>query len=261
VSDGSGAPLCTYCSSIAQEPPAQQQRSVDDLVKQNADEPYFFAGNTTGCLVLHGFGGSPREAHALGAHLASAGFTVSGARLAGHGGTTSEFYSSRSEAWLESAQSAFNELRTICSRVIIVGFSLGGGLGLQIARRQSYAGLVTMGSRVLPVADRRPTASRLLHSAIPRLDPSSAAHRELRAAVANALAALPHVQVPALIMHGRSDDTVTMENAQAIFEGIAAEHKELVLWDSTGHDMFSAGPHRRDIFERVSAFVESLATS
>ena len=227
-------------------------------MQQSSGEPYFFAGDSTGCLVLHGFGGSPSEVRALGEHLASTGVTVSGARLAGHGGTASEFYTSRSGAWLESAQQAFDELSTVCSKVFIIGFSLGGGLGLQIARNQSYAGLVTMGSRVLPVANWRTRTSRLLHSAIPRLDPSSAARRELGNAVAHARAAVPDVHVPALIMHGRRDDIVTIENAQAIFEGIASDQKELVLLDGTGHDMLSSGPHRREIFERVSTFVELL---
>ena len=230
-------------------------------MRESCDEPYFFAGNSTGCLVLHGFGGSPRETHALGKHLASTGFTVSGARLAGHGCTPSDFHSSRSEAWLHSAQSALEELSAICSRVVIVGFSLGGGLGLQIASRQRCAGLVTMSSRVLPVAERRSRTSKLWHTAVARLDPSYAVNRELGAAVANALAALPHVLIPALIMHGRSDTLVTVENAQAIFEGIAAEQKELVFWDSTGHDMLSAGPHLREIFVRISTFVDSLAGS
>ena len=168
-----------------------------------------------------------------------------------------EFYTSRSGAWLESAQGAFDELSTVCSRVFIVGFSLGGALGLQIARRQPYAGLVTMGSRVLPIAERRTKTSRLLHAAVPSRDPSHAVQRELRTAVANALTALPHVHVPALIMHGRSDETVTIENAQAIFEGIASQQRELVLWDATGHDMLSSGPHHREIFERVSSFVKT----
>ena len=225
----------------------------------SASEPYFYPGNSTGCLVLHGFGGSPGEAHALGEHLATAGYTVSGARLAGHGRSTSDFYTSRCDAWLESAKSAFDDLCVHCASVVIVGFSLGGGLGLQLARTRSVAGLVTMGSRVLPVPRRRPRTSRLLHSAVPWRDPSYDARQQLREAVADAREALPHVRVPALIMHGLLDDTVTVENARAIFEGVATERKELVLWDATGHDMLSSGQHHREIFERVSTFVETVS--
>ena len=67
------------------------------------------------------------------------------------------------------------------------------------------------------------------------------------------------MRVPALIMHGLLDDTVTVENARAIFEGVATERKELVLWDETGHDMLSSGPHRREIFERIRTFVETVS--
>jgi carboxylesterase len=233
----------------------------DDLVLQNVAEPYFYPGSRKGCLILHGFGGSPQEAQALGVHLGSAGYTVSGARLAGHGRSTSDFFSSRFDAWLESANRAFDELNTHCTSVVIVGFSLGGGLGLQLARAHSFAGLVTMGSRVLPVPSRRPRTSKLLHAAVPWLDPSYGAREQLREAVAYAQEALPHVHVPALIMHGLEDDTVTVENARAIFEGVATKRKELVLWDATGHDMLTSGPHRQEIFERVNKFVEAVSVS
>jgi carboxylesterase len=227
----------------------------------SASEPYFYPGNSEGCLILHGFGGSPTEAHALGEHLASAGYTVSGARLAGHGRSTSDFYTSRFDAWLESADRAFDELNAHCKSVVIVGFSLGGGLGLQLARKKSFAGLVTMGSRVLPVRSRRPRTSRLLYATVAWRDPSYRANQQLREAVGSALSALPHVHVPVLIMHGRQDDRVTVDNARAIFDGVASKRKELTLWDATGHDMVSSGPHRQEIFERVSSFVAAVSES
>jgi esterase/lipase len=48
-------------------------------------EPFFFRGGAVGCLVLHGWTGSTQEVRALGAHLATQGYTVFGPRLTHHG--------------------------------------------------------------------------------------------------------------------------------------------------------------------------------
>ena len=51
------------------------------LIIKNA-EPFFFPGNTTGCLLIHGFSSSPREMQPLGDFLAGKEYTVLGIRLA-----------------------------------------------------------------------------------------------------------------------------------------------------------------------------------
>jgi carboxylesterase len=44
-------------------------------------EPFFFPGNDTGCLLIHGFTGAPTEMRPLGEFLAGKGYTVLGVRL------------------------------------------------------------------------------------------------------------------------------------------------------------------------------------
>ena len=46
--------------------------------------PFFFAGGDVGCLLVHGFTGTPHEMRFLGERLAAQGYTVSGVCLAGH---------------------------------------------------------------------------------------------------------------------------------------------------------------------------------
>ena len=50
-------------------------------------EPFYFPGNRVGCLLIHGFSGSPSEMRFMGERLAKAGWTVSGILLSGHGTT------------------------------------------------------------------------------------------------------------------------------------------------------------------------------
>ena len=54
------------------------------MIVKNA-EPFYFPGNSTGCLLIHGFTGAPTEMRPLGEYLAENGFSVLGVRLSGHG--------------------------------------------------------------------------------------------------------------------------------------------------------------------------------
>jgi carboxylesterase len=47
-------------------------------------EPFFYKGGTTGCLLVHGFTGTPDEMRPLGKHLSDNGFTALGIRLFAH---------------------------------------------------------------------------------------------------------------------------------------------------------------------------------
>ena len=47
-------------------------------------EPFFFPGGPTGCLLVHGFTGTPKEMRWLGEHLVSQGYAALGVRLAAH---------------------------------------------------------------------------------------------------------------------------------------------------------------------------------
>ncbi len=47
-------------------------------------EPFVFPGGPVGCLLVHGFTGTPKEMRWLGEYLAGQGHTVLGVRLAGH---------------------------------------------------------------------------------------------------------------------------------------------------------------------------------
>ena len=47
-------------------------------------EPFFNPGGSTGCLLDHGYTGTPIEMRAMGDHMAGKGYILLGIRLAGH---------------------------------------------------------------------------------------------------------------------------------------------------------------------------------
>lgn len=109
-------------------------------------EPFFFKGDDTGCLLVHGFMSSPGEMRWLGRYLHEQGNTVYGPRLTGHGTDYQHMMHLRWPEWYGSVMDAYTLLRQFCSRVYVIGHSMGGLLTLMTAATAPVDGVVIMAS-------------------------------------------------------------------------------------------------------------------
>ncbi len=257
-------------------------------------DPYLFSRGPHGCLLIHGFSGSPTEMRGLGEHLAARGLTVLGMRVAGHGGNPDELAAATRADWLASVETNLRYLRERCARVSLVGFSMGGALALLLASQQPVDQLVLLSTPLMLQGDWRlgmlavvrylvpwyymlekanfddPLAREEFTKLYPDFDLSDplaqnrlrrearlsvAAIDELRRLLNAARTALPSVSAPALVMHGRNDMVAPLVSARLIAAGLASPRKDLILWDDTGHQMLVSGPHRKLIYRRVGDFL------
>src|SRR2546422_10347093 len=69
-------------------------------------QPFRIRGGTRGCLLIHGFAGTPPEMRGLGQFLAAGGYDVMGPLLAGHGLTPEAMAPTRWPGWGPSAGAA-----------------------------------------------------------------------------------------------------------------------------------------------------------
>ena len=83
---------------------------MNNLVMQGA-EPFFFPGGPTGCLLIHGFTGTPREMRWMGEYLSKKGFTVLGVRLAGHATSPEDMRRSSWRDWVASIEDGITLLQ------------------------------------------------------------------------------------------------------------------------------------------------------
>jgi carboxylesterase len=90
-----------------------------------------------GALVVHGFTGNPSSMREIAEVFAAAGFHVELPRLAGHGTSVEEMMDTRWADWSRDAENALSELRKRCSKVVVVGLSMGGALTLWLASRHA----------------------------------------------------------------------------------------------------------------------------
>lgn len=101
-----------------------------------------------GCLLIHGYGGSPFEMEGLAAALEEVGFAANLTCLPGHGEGFADFGAFRFGDWLAHAETELKTMLARYARVAVIGFSMGGTIALNLAARYPVAGVVCISTPV-----------------------------------------------------------------------------------------------------------------
>lgn len=236
---------------------------------------HLYEGGPAGCLLLHGFSGSPLEMLPLADVLAGEGWTVGVAQLAGHSSPRA-LAEVTWQDWLASAEAGFRHLRRRCRRVAVAGLSMGGAVGVCIAPELRPAAVVAIST---PVRVKRliARASRVASRVVPyapvlmKLGPreremqryrSPARRIPLRATVQveqllQAMReALPHIRVPLLVVQGRRDWIIPKESARDI-AALAAQTAAHLLWLPRSGHVATLDRDREVLFREVTQFLHT----
>jgi carboxylesterase len=229
--------------------------------------PLSMDGDDRGVLCLHGITGTPFEIRPLAEALGRRGCTVRAPMLAGHGNTLADLAASSWQDWLRSAEEALNELRARVGGgpVAICGFSMGGLLALRLARLypERVSAMAVMSTplrlRRFQVAGIRALTKLPIDfsahpvACVPKLAGSDVSNEDLRyenpglrafpiAALENLLdlmdvvrADLPAIQTPVMVVHGRQDHTVPMEDSLELTGCLGSEVIERLWLDKSFH--------------------------
>ena len=222
-------------------------------------QPFRIRGGVRGCVLIHGFAGTPPEMRGLGEYLGARGYDVIGPLLAGHGLTPEQMAMTRWPDWARSAQAAYESLARDCREVFVCGQSLGGTLALHLAATNpAVKGVIPIAAMVSPAyfGDWRlqwiralkyvirwhvppddcdlgdPTAIRLLHSYARR---PTVCIESLMQLIRTVDRELPTIRAPALVLHGRRDRTVNVANAPHLLRRLGSTDKQLVWLERSGH--------------------------
>jgi carboxylesterase len=235
-------------------------------------------------LCLHGLTGTPFEVRPLALALAGTGYSVEAPLLAGHGVDLAALDDTSAADWQGSAERVLLALagRTR-RRIAVIGFSMGGLLALRLARAHPdrIAALVVM-STPLRLRPFQAHGIRLLghiprgwrHGPwkhIPKLAGSDVSDPEMRRAnpclrafplssleslvalMAATRADLPHVDVPTLVVHGRRDHTVPLEDSFELTGCLGSEVIER-LWLDRSYHLVALDVERQKVVETVTRF-------
>ena len=213
-------------------------------------EPFEHAGGDTGILLLHGVSGSPFEVRDLGARLHRRGYSVYAPELPGHSGDARALARIQRDDYLEAAEALYDVVQQRNKRVYVVGFSMGGTLGLHIAQKREPAALITINTPVfMPRHVHQSASLSRVSKDFPLLVNLNAllfGHAGYATVPAWALETflsvlervrkgLSKVRSPLLVLHSARDITVPVANASAISESVSSEDQRVIILSQGDH--------------------------
>ncbi len=244
------------------------------LLMDKFAEPFFFKGNEEGCLLIHGFTGSPGRMRHLGERLNKKGYSVHGCRLKGHGTSLEDMSRTNWRDWLMSAREGYEFLVRQCERIHIIGFSMGALLGLILASERAVDRLVVINTALrykdplIPFAgiysliskysawedptdyDEKLVKYNIGYSGSPNksvpglLRIRNRAERNLR-----------NVVSPILIIQAQNDESLRPESARILYKGVASREKEL-FWLYKSTHQCTLGREWKSIHDRILDFLK-----
>lgn len=195
-------------------------------------------------LLLHGFPGTPAEMLPLAEVLAERGLEVHGPLLPGFGIDIGKLDKTRWQDWVMAAQSAWTNVQNGAEATLLLGFSVGGAVALNLKATPDrliliapFYRLADPRAKLLPVVrfvmpqlkpfQNADFSTEVVRAQFRRLEPGlelgdPEVQRELREKVVlptsslvelqrlgrAAYRAAPEVKAPALVLQGRDDTTV-----------------------------------------------------
>jgi len=151
------------------------------------------------------------------------------------------------EHYLRAAEAAFDAVRERYRVVHVVGFSMGGALGLYLAQHRQLDSLVTINAPIeMPAHVKRgvPFLARIAAKAPLPVNPRALfGHPGYPAMPAHSVVTfldvlehvregLAHLACPLLVLHGASDVTVPASNADAIVAASGSRARSVIVPDA-----------------------------
>ncbi len=240
-----------------------------------------FDNGPVGCLLTHGFTGSPFEMRELGEYLADKGLSVLCKPLPGHGTTPYDMLKTDWHDWYGAIVANLTELSSRCEVVFLCGMSMGGTLSLHAAAhhadRCKVAGVAAYGAPVYlksPLLPPVPIMKRLIKfkpsAGSDIADPAARDAQQsydltplkciasLLKLLAHVKDDLPDVRVPALLIQSKGDNTVHPPNVRLIERLLGSEDKTVVEVEKSYH-VITVDYDKDTVKEKTYDFVRRVA--
>ena len=243
---------------------AKQTARVIDFSAPEA-QPFDFAGDRHGVLLIHGFTGSAGPMRLIGEHLREQGFTVKGINLPGHGTSIEDMAHYGWQQWLQAAKEAFLQLKEKCDYVSVSGLSMGGVLSLILAEQMDVTAVAPI-SAPMAVQNKAmalagpaslfiktiawgtdPERKKMLDQ---RYDYGYTGFPTRRAVDLSHLIKLARrnlfaITCPVLAVQSHGDETISTDSAEVIVNGVSSKQKDILWLDKVPHVCTISCEHQR----------------
>ena len=247
-----------------------------------------------GCLMLHGFLGSPASSRPMAQHLAAHGITVHCPLLPGHGHYPDKLYKVAHPEWLAEAEEALATLRRLADEIFIIGHSMGSVLGARLVTQyRDIRGLVmitplydvpdyrlrlmTILRYVMPwfYPHKRKSMQKLLRERVRDFDPAIDFDDPQAQARLPAMTRLPTsglaemvkvidmgrelwpcLDLPVLVFQSGHDPAVKPGTIQQIYDLLPSQDKQLQTFPEAGHELMRPfEPVHAQVWQLIYEFV------
>lgn len=225
---------------------------VDRIFTKEEHAPFTYGGGDTAVLLVHGFPGTPAETRPLAAEIGEMGVTARSILLPGFGTEYKNLDSMSASDWINAVRREITMLRSTHRKVVLLGFSMGGGVSICAASRVvpdalilfapfwtfgvPFDGILSLVKHVMrevkPLRfanlDDPDIRQFMIEIGVDMDDPESVRHvrnevglslnavDQLRRVGARAYRDAPRITVPTLIVQGREDTTVTCDRTRRL---------------------------------------------
>lgn len=220
--------------------------------------------NDTACLLIHGVAGGRYQVKRLEEYLNNKGIHAESITVKGHEASRKELSDSKYYEWLADANQKYLNLAEQYRRVIVIGFSMGGLLTLNLAKRHKPTGFVLVNCPIYCVDI--PNVCRKVARDFKERDFKNIRRYfsadniplktlgELKKLLEHTKRQLMEIDAPALVLQCKDDDVVVPKSAAYIFDHIASEQKKLKHYEMGGHHIFTENENA-EIYADVEDFV------
>ncbi|MBP7999117.1 MAG: alpha/beta fold hydrolase [Chloroflexi bacterium] len=263
-------------------------------------QPYTKIGGPVGCLVLHGYMGSPKSTRPLAEFLHQHHISLHCPLLPGHGHWPDKLHRISHRDWLAEAEEALAFLRPQCQEIFIIGHSMGNVLASHLITRQGgIAGLIML-APVFDVPDKRINWMRYLRYVMPWFNPlrsrsltrlvkervhdfdptvnlddpairgklpqmvrvPTSSMDEMRRMLDVGRALWPRITIPTLILHGGHDIAAALDGARQIHRLLGSQEKQFQLFPEAGHELMRPqDPAHPQVWQHILQFIQDHSQS
>lgn len=220
------------------------------------------------CLLIHGVAGGKYQMERLKRHLNKKGVFAESITVKGHEQGKKALSDSKYYEWLADASQKYTELAKSHDKVIIIGFSMGGLIALNLAKRHKAAAVVLVNCPVFCV-NVPAIIKGVLHDLkehnlknirrymyIDNIPPKTLA--EFKKLLDHTKLQLSAVSVPTFILQCSDDDVVIPKSAKYLYDNIKSPKKSVRYYDIGGHHIL-AELDNSEMYDDIADFALEIA--
>ena len=230
-----------------------------------------------GCILVHGFTGTPFSVGSIPEIIAEHGITAYVPLLAGHGTSEYDLENVTHEDWLNDVREAYDKLKALgCKDIIVYGQSLGGLLTLNFAEMEpDLKGIIVLCAPLRahdnsmfyrwkeykklrfrefpkPPGAAGKSDPKLGYNSFPTIK-----EKEICILMRKAEKNLAKIECPMLAVYSKKDHLVKAKSAAILCKRTNSKKKELLILSKSGHSI-SRGPEKEKVEAKIHSFLTNL---